>query len=102
MYMTFFEVSPCERMICFLRKSLTFLFRPAESRNECTSNFRFREATFLEAGETPASVRRGDEDIIANNTLRHRPVQCRIEGRSSPDTVSGSRRSETAKLPSIC
>src|SRR6266850_6926367 len=78
MYMTLFAGSPCPKTVSFPRNFSTFLRRPAESRNNCTSNTRFLEFAFLRVRRTGMDERRAAEDTIRQNSMKLDSVHCTI------------------------
>src|SRR6266850_1138277 len=78
MYMTLFAGSPCPKTVSFPRNFSTFLRRPAESRNNCTSNARLLEFAFLGERRTGTGARRAAEDTMRQNTTKFNSVRCTI------------------------
>src|SRR5467141_3742277 len=82
MYITSFAGSPCPKTISFPRNFSTFLRRPAESRNNCTSNTRLREFAFLGERRTGTDPRRAAEDTMRQNTMKFNSVHCTVLNRT--------------------
>src|SRR6266850_5444625 len=78
MYMTLFAGSPCPKTVCLPRNSDTFLRRPAESRNDCTSNAGILEFPFLGEREALTDTRRAAEDTMRHNSMDLDSVDCSI------------------------
>lgn len=62
--MTFFPGSPCAKTVSFLRNLATFLPKPAESRNDCTSKARLRKFAFVEERRVWADARRTEDTML--------------------------------------
>src|SRR6266850_404934 len=78
MYMTVFAGSPCPKTVSFPRNFSTFLRRPAESRNNFTSNTRLLEFAFLGERWTGTVARRAAEDTMRQNSMKFDSVHCAI------------------------
>src|ERR1700726_5287482 len=93
MYMTFFAASPCAKTVSFFRNLSTFLPRPAESRNNCTSKAELLEFSFLEERPALTDARRTAEDTI--NQASMYPANCTILNsscRPAPQRLSPESR----------
>src|SRR6266849_7022814 len=87
MYMTFVAGSPCAKTVSFARNLFTFLPRPAESRNSCTSNAGLLRFAWGEERRAFSSTRLAAEDTMVQNSMKH--ANCPVG--DSPFIVSTSR-----------
>src|SRR5712671_7221821 len=78
MYMTLFAGSPCPKTVSFPRNSATFLRRPAESRNDCTSNAGILNFLFCGERETLTDARLAAEDTMRQNSMQFDSAHCSI------------------------
>src|SRR5579863_4845868 len=75
MQRTFFAGSPWVKSVCFASNWLTFLPRPADSRNNLTSNTGPLELAFLGERRALPDTRRTAVDIIHHGSINPRRVQ---------------------------
>src|SRR6202023_2361502 len=76
MYMTVVAGSPCAKTVSFPWNLCTFLPRPAESRNSCTSNAGLLLFAFWGERRTLRDTRRAFKDAMLNNSIEPDFVDC--------------------------
>src|SRR6266849_4020023 len=101
MYMTLFAGSPCPKMISLPRNSATLLRRPAESRNDCTSNARILNFPFLGERETLTETRRAAEDIARQSSMELDSVYCSILNSTCQSAERPRPEVERQRVPGI-
>src|ERR1700674_186921 len=104
MYMTFSAPSPCAKMVSFPSNLLTVLRRPAESRNNCTSNAGIMECAFLGERETLTETRRGAVDTMRQNNMQADPAGCSILhtlGRPPKRSQAATELQQVLRIPGV-
>src|ERR1700731_3811314 len=76
--MTLFAGSPCAKTFSFPRNLPTFLPKPAESRNNCTSKAGIDNFAFLEEQGAFMDTRRTARDTMRENSTGNDPADCTI------------------------
>src|ERR1700720_2906712 len=70
MYMTFVAGSPCTKTVSLARNLFTFLPRPVESRNSCTSKRAVLELALGGRRRTFSGTRRAAEDTMLQTIMK--------------------------------